>query len=181
MKTIDQLTNVDKARILFDLFKNEMPDFLDYTRSMGERISRDKEELIANWNNPFLSYHQWLNLSEQVLAAIKRYGKSLSKSGNVFAEQLFSGYSAIFTNHCLEQYGLHHAKSPRFARAVQLFYLPETPASPTNQQYLVLEMHGGAAYAAICTDTDGNNLVFDNRPAAAAEAADCQDGLIVEL
>jgi hypothetical protein len=181
MKTIDQLTNVDKAKILFDLFKNEIPDFLEYTQSMGERISKDKEELIANWNNPFLSYQQWLSLSEQVGTAIKRYGKSLAKSGNVFAEKLFGGYAAIFTNHCLEQYGLHHAKSPRLARAIQLFYLPETPASPTNQQYLVLEMHGGAAYAAICTDTDGNNLVFDYRSAAEAEAADCQDGLIVEV
>jgi hypothetical protein len=181
MKTIDQLTNVDKAKVMFDLFKNEIPDFLEYTQSMVERISGDKDELIAHWNNPFLSYHQWLSLSEHVTAAIKRYSKSLAKSSNVFAEQLFSGYAAIFTNHCLEQYGLHHAKSLRFARAIQLFYLRETLASPTNQQYLVLEMHGGPEYAALCTDTDGNNLVFDNKLAAEAEAAGCQDGLVVEV
>ncbi|WP_419699044.1 hypothetical protein [Mucilaginibacter sp. NFX135] len=181
MKTIDQLTNVDKAKVMFDRFKNEIPDFLEYTQSMAERISRDKDELIANWNNPFLSFHQWLSLSEQVGVTAKRYGKSLAKRSNVFSEQLFGGYAAIFTNHCLEQYGLQHAKSQRFARAIQLFYLPEKQASPTDQQYLVLEMHGGAEYAAICTDADGNNLVFDNRPQAEAEAADCQDGLIVEL
>ncbi|MHB8205952.1 hypothetical protein [Mucilaginibacter sp.] len=181
MKTIEQLTNVDKAKLMFDLFKNEIPDFLEYTQSMDERISKDKEELIANRNNPFLSYQQWLSLSEQVVAAIKRYGKSLAKSGNVFAEQLFSGYTAIFTNHCLEQYGLHHAKSLRFARAIQLFYLPEKPTSPTNLQYLVLEMHGGPEYAAICTDKNGNNLVFDSKAQAESEAADCQDGVIVEI
>lgn len=94
---------------MFDLFKNEIPDFLEYTQSMAERISRDKDELIANWNNPFLSYHQWHSLSEQVGSTAKRYGKSLTKSAKVFSEQLFNGYAPIFTNHCLEQYGLHRA------------------------------------------------------------------------
>jgi len=181
MKTIEQLTNVDKAKIMFDLFRNEMPDFLDYIRYMADRVANDRDELIINWNNPFLSYQQWLSLSEQVVVTAKRYGKSLSKSSNFFAEQLFGGYLAIFSNHCLEQYGLHRAKSPRFAQAINLFYLPIKPATETSSQYLVLEMHGGPEYAGICTDEDGNNLVFDNRKKAEAEAADCQDGLVVEI
>ncbi|MBS1504635.1 MAG: hypothetical protein JST32_21425, partial [Bacteroidetes bacterium] len=135
----------------------------------------------TNWNNPFLSYHQWLSLSEQVGATVKRYGKTLSKSGNVFSEQLFGGYLALFTNHCLEQYGSHRAISPRFAQAISLFYLPVKSTMPVSSQYLVLEMHGGPEYATICTDTDGNTLLFDNREDAEAEAADCQDGLVVEI
>ena len=47
--------------------------------------------------------------------------------------------------------------------------------------FILIECHGGAEYAAICTDENGNNLVFENRKDAEAEAADCQDGLIVEL
>ncbi|MBV8388975.1 MAG: hypothetical protein JO080_04160 [Mucilaginibacter sp.] len=181
MKTIEQLTNVDKAKIIFDLFRNEIPEFLEYVGYMADKVLNDKDELTANWNNPFLSYQQWLSLSEHVSATVKRYDKTLSKSGNVFAEQLFGGYSALFTNHCLEQYGLHRVKSPRFTQAINLFYLPVKSATPINCQYLVLEMHGGPEYATICTDTDGNTLVFDNRADAEAEAADCQDGLIVEI
>ncbi|MGN6180595.1 MAG: hypothetical protein ACTHNW_15525 [Mucilaginibacter sp.] len=181
MKTIEQLTNVDKAKIIFELFRNEMPEFLEYVGYMADKVANDKDELIANWNNPFLSYHQWFSLSEQVNATIKRYGKSPFKSANVFAEQLFGGYSALFTNHCLEQYGLHRAQSPRFAQAVNLFYLPVKPVTPIDCQYLVLEMHGGPQYTNICTDTDGNILVFDTRAEAEAEAAECQDGLVVEV
>lgn len=181
MKTIEQLTNVDKAKIMFDLFRNEIPNFLEYITYIAHKVASDKDELIANWNNPFLSYQQWFSLSEQVNANVKRYGKSLSKSASLFAEQLFGGYAAIFTNHCIEQYGLHRAQFPRFAQAINLFYLPTKPTIPTNCQYLVLEMHGGPEYAAICTDTDGNTLVFDSRKEAEAEAADCQDGLIVEI
>jgi hypothetical protein len=47
--------------------------------------------------------------------------------------------------------------------------------------YIVIETFGGPEYATICMDTDGNNLVFENREDAEAEAADCQDGLIVEF
>jgi molybdopterin-binding protein len=47
--------------------------------------------------------------------------------------------------------------------------------------YIILELHGGAEYASIVTDENGNNLVFEIREEAEAEATDCQDGLIVEL
>jgi hypothetical protein len=47
--------------------------------------------------------------------------------------------------------------------------------------YLIIEMHGGPLYAAIVTDTDGNNLVFETLEEAETEAQDCQDGLIVCL
>ena len=47
--------------------------------------------------------------------------------------------------------------------------------------YIVIETFGGPEYAIIVTDTDGNNLVFDTREEAEAEAADCQDGLVVEI
>ena len=91
MKTIDQLLNVDKAKIMFDLFRNEIPEFLEYTQTIADKVTQDKEELLANWTNPFLSYHQWLNLSERVNGIIKKYGKNLAKSGNLFADQLFDG------------------------------------------------------------------------------------------
>jgi hypothetical protein len=181
MKTIDQLMNVDKAKIMFDLFRNEIPEFLEYTQAIADKVAGDKEELLANWTNPFLSYHQWLRLSQQVNSAIKKYGRSLAKSGNLFADQLFDSYLAIFSNHCLEQYGINKAHSPKFKLAISLFYLPVQPINNRNYRYIVLELLGGPEYAAIVTDEDGNNRVFDSREDAEAESADCQDGIIVEL
>ncbi|MDO3641506.1 hypothetical protein [Mucilaginibacter sp. L3T2-6] len=47
--------------------------------------------------------------------------------------------------------------------------------------FIIIETHGDPEYAIIVTDQDGNNLVFDSREEAEAEAADCQDGVVVEL
>lgn len=47
--------------------------------------------------------------------------------------------------------------------------------------YLVLECFGGAQYAIVVTDENGNNKVFDTRENAEAEANDCQDGIVIEL
>jgi hypothetical protein len=47
--------------------------------------------------------------------------------------------------------------------------------------YIVIETHGGAEYAIIVTDENGENKVFDDKSEAEAEAANCQDGIVVEL
>jgi hypothetical protein len=47
--------------------------------------------------------------------------------------------------------------------------------------YIIIETHGGPQYAVIVTDTEGNNLVFDDIGEAEKEAADCQDAIVIEL
>jgi len=47
--------------------------------------------------------------------------------------------------------------------------------------YMIIETHGGPQYAIIVTDTNGDNLVFETLEEAEKEAADCQDGLVIEI
>jgi len=47
--------------------------------------------------------------------------------------------------------------------------------------YIVIEKFGGAEYAIIVTDEEGNTKVFNTKEEAQLEADDCQDGLVVEL
>lgn len=70
----------------------------------------------------------------------------------------------------------------------------EPPAGPKNRgafllgqmaksifMFIVIETHGGPEYAAIVTDENGNNKVFETIEEAQAEADDCQDGKIFEI
>jgi hypothetical protein len=47
--------------------------------------------------------------------------------------------------------------------------------------FIVIEAFGGAEYAIVVTDTEGNNKVFTTRKAAQIEADDCQDGRVIKL
>ena len=47
--------------------------------------------------------------------------------------------------------------------------------------FIVIECHGGAEYATIVMDEDGNNKVFTDYKEAEAEAAECQDGRVVAI
>lgn len=48
-----------------------------------------------------------------------------------------------------------------------------------NMAYIVIEAFGGAEYATIVMDENGNNKVFDTEEEAQLEADDCQDGLVL--
>ena len=47
--------------------------------------------------------------------------------------------------------------------------------------FIVIEAHGGAEYAIVVTDEDGNNKVFETEEEALKEADNCQYGFVVEL
>lgn len=46
--------------------------------------------------------------------------------------------------------------------------------------YIVLEKFGGAEYASIVTDENGNYKVFNNIEEAQKEANDCQNGIVIK-
>lgn len=47
--------------------------------------------------------------------------------------------------------------------------------------FIVIEKHGGAEYAIIVTNEEGENKIFETREEAQVEADDCQDAIVVEL
>jgi predicted Fe-Mo cluster-binding NifX family protein len=47
--------------------------------------------------------------------------------------------------------------------------------------YIVIETHGGAEYATIVTDENGENKVFDVFEEAEKEAEECQEGRIIQI
>jgi len=59
--------------------------------------------------------------------------------------------------------------------------MQEYPKITIMEEYIVIERFGGADYAAIVTNEDGSNKIFDTYDDALAEANECQDGLVVEI
>jgi hypothetical protein len=123
MQPLKMLTNVQKARLLHSLLINEIPDFLGYLNELTETVLNDRERITAEWKDQFFGVDFWFELAEQVQKVMAKYPKDLYKSANVFADQLFDGYTAIFTVHGLTQYvALGRHTEPKFKPAVELLF-----------------------------------------------------------
>ena len=123
MQPLKLLNNVQKARLLHSLLINEIPEFLGYLKELTETVLNDRERIAAEWKDQLFGVDFWFELAEEVQRVLAKYPKDLPKSSNVFADQLFDGYTVIFTVHGLTQYvALGKHTEPKFKPAVELFF-----------------------------------------------------------
>lgn len=123
MQSLHNLNNVERAKLLFDLLPADIPAFIDFTKSLSERVKENPGALREKWQTPLLNVDMWVKLAYAVHDAIEKYGSKLSRSGRLFSDQLFDGYLALFSVHCLQQFVQHtELKEHRFKTAVELFF-----------------------------------------------------------
>lgn len=123
MQPLKVLNNMQKAKLLHNLWIDEIPEFLEYLAELTETVLNDKERIANEWNSPMLGVGFWLELADQVQKAVTEYPKDLNKNASVFAGHLFAGYTAIFTVHGLMQYiALKKYTDPKFKQAVELLF-----------------------------------------------------------
>ncbi|QHS55200.1 hypothetical protein GWR56_06470 [Mucilaginibacter sp. 14171R-50] len=123
MQPLNLMNNVAKARLLHNLLREEIPEFLGYLNELSETVLNDKERIRAEWNNGIMPADMWFKLAEQIQAVIAKYPKDLYRSANVFSDQLFDGFLAIFTRQALYNYTqLEKHTDPKFKPAVELLF-----------------------------------------------------------
>jgi hypothetical protein len=123
MESLNKMNNVAKAKLLHNLMTGEIPAFIDYLKEQAQVVTKNSEELRANWSGQMFGADFWLQLAEETIKKINTYGKELKRSANVFGDQLFDGYLAVFTSHVLTYYVTNEEKIDiKFKQAVELFF-----------------------------------------------------------
>lgn len=112
-----------KKRLLHSLLIQEIPDFLGYLNELTETVLNDQERIKSEWKDQLFGVDFWFELAEEVQRVMAKYPKELNRSSAVFADQLFDGYTAIFTAHALTQYVANDRNAdPKFKPAVELLF-----------------------------------------------------------
>ena len=123
MQPLKLLNNVQKARLLHTLMTDEISAFITYTKGQCEHIEQNRESIAEHWKDQLFGVDFWFELAEEAGKKITHYNKELLKSGAVFSDQLFDGYTAIFTIHCLTQFvATGKYTDPKFEHAVNLLF-----------------------------------------------------------
>jgi hypothetical protein len=125
MKPLENLINVEKARLLHKLFPQEIPALLEYTNNMCLTIQEDEQLTRNQWENGLLTVEAWLSFVEEVRSKIDKYGKRLLTQSSLFADQLFDGYTALYMVHCMTLYTTTRKHNNRkFMLAIDLLFNP---------------------------------------------------------
>lgn len=125
MKPLENLTNIERAKMLHQLFPEEMPALIDYTEGVCIAILQETERHRANWNNPLITFDYWILLIKQVKQNIKEYGMGMCKQINLFTEALFSGHLAMVMVHSMYLYTTTRQHPNRkFSVAIDLLFNP---------------------------------------------------------
>ncbi|WP_410220741.1 hypothetical protein [Pedobacter sp.] len=121
MKTLIHMNNVEKGKLLADLFPNELLGVINYIRSTYENLKENEEEIRENWETNLITVDLWFTLADDVNSAVKTNGKKLLKS-RCFSDQLFDGYCAIFTIDCIAKYAEKERKNSSFYHLVNALF-----------------------------------------------------------
>jgi hypothetical protein len=126
MKALHQFTNIDKGKLLHELFPDEIPALLDHIQTVCADFKTNKEAYEKTWDFGLMSFDMWLSLAENATASIVKYRLQMTKSSKVFAEQLCHSYdyTVLFVNDRIIKYANSKSANAKFKLAVELLYHP---------------------------------------------------------
>lgn len=124
MNALHTLTGSAKARLLYDLFPEEMPELIDNIQRFCAHFSENKEKYRTEWQSGIMPFDYWLSLSEETAGIIKKHRYSMLKSGKVFSDQLYFTYTSLFVTDRIIKYADQFSSNEKFKKAVDLFFQP---------------------------------------------------------
>ncbi|MBO9676313.1 MAG: hypothetical protein J7577_22925 [Sphingobacteriaceae bacterium] len=122
MKALNKMDNVDKGRLLADLFPLELANITQYIQREAEQIRKQEQFIRTHWASTLFNVNFWFSLLENVDKKIKKNGTQLHKKHRWFADQLFDGYDALFTLYCLQELAIKKDCNRELAQAIHLFF-----------------------------------------------------------
>ena len=121
MKPLHKFNNVEKAKLLFELFPEETAKSISCIKAMADMICNDPEEVKQKWEDQFFTADFWIGLARDTRERIEKNGIQLTKSSRRFSDQLFDGYNAFFSIYVLQQCAVIQEET-QFKKAVELFF-----------------------------------------------------------
>lgn len=81
MKSIDELTNTDKAKLIHQLFPEEIAPLLEYTSTFCDRLSENRAVYESQWSSKkIITFRFWLHLVGETEKLIKRLKYDMIRS-----------------------------------------------------------------------------------------------------
>lgn len=104
MKPLNKLNNVEKGKLLFELFPEEMPMLVAFIKEFTQSMINDPVKLKEKPINLIHTTEFWKGLVDDTKRKLDLYGNKLSKRSRLFSDQLFDGDNSLYVCYCLYEY-----------------------------------------------------------------------------
>ena len=115
------LTNTDKAKLLHELFPEEMPLLLDDIKGFCADFITFQESYRKNWSG-IMHFDLWLSFAEEIKKLICKRRIPMLKSSRIFSEQLCFSYAVLLVNDRIIKYAEKRSENLKFKQAIDLLY-----------------------------------------------------------
>ncbi|MES2456271.1 MAG: hypothetical protein V4594_12040 [Bacteroidota bacterium] len=122
MKSITQLDNTAKAKLLHELFPEEAGLFLAHLKQVCLDFEQHQKDYRQSWDFGFFSFDEWLSLSRQTLERIEKFESNMIESSKIFSDQLCFNLQALFVNDRIIKFADKISTSEKFKLMVQVLY-----------------------------------------------------------
>ena len=85
MKSITQLDNTAKAKLLHELFPEEVKPFIDHLKQVCLDFEQHQQQYRESWDFGFFSFDEWLSLSRQTMQRIEKFEFNIVRSSKIFS------------------------------------------------------------------------------------------------
>lgn len=135
MKPLNKMNNVEKGRLLADLFPEQLENICNALAQQAEYFLKNEEHLKKTWVQTLITEGFWFELVRNAEKRAEKYGTKLHKNHRWFADQLFDGYDAVFTIYCLVEYASKAECDYKLRYAIYMLFSSEKLVlSNTKQQ-----------------------------------------------
>ena len=123
MKTIEDLSIMDRARYLHRWFPHEIPTLLDYIEVQLTKFQTEKPPTLQTWVVVLYTAEREAEILAEVIDNIKTHDRDIKRYAKLFSEMVFHRLIYCYTVYCVIEYAkMRKSINPRFYLAVELFF-----------------------------------------------------------
>lgn len=122
MKTIEEMTNVEKARLLAGMFKQSLPELVQCLEVGCRTYLKNESETRPLWSHGIITADFWYAQVRELQNHLIKYKSDMNTSVHVFAKHGFYGYRSLVSVQILIDFAASNEASPKLAAAIQLLF-----------------------------------------------------------
>ncbi|WP_089830699.1 hypothetical protein [Chitinophaga filiformis] len=123
MKALENFTNADKGKAIFELFPRHIPKLIKELQAHCQDIVKNRHAIESNWpENHLVTADFWVDTADDTDDIIELKYKLLCRNMKFFLFEFFETPRFVVVMDFIQRYSIDRINDERYELAVKLFF-----------------------------------------------------------